>query len=212
MKKKYILALFVGVLSLGLSGCKPAITVRPVENANNSATQANVMKDADGGDEAKMSDDERVQKEAAEKEAMMKKEEVLVKTDDVGTKAAFMGTVLAGSVSPVLDFNQKDYAAALAAQKNIVLYFYANWCPLCKEEIPKFYAAFDSLKDPNLIAFRVNFKDSDTDADEVALAKQFGVPYQHTKVFVKNGVRILKSPESWDTARYLKEIAAAFNS
>ena len=42
-----------------------------------------------------------------------------------------------------------------------------------------------------------------------ALAKQFGVAYQHTKVFVKSSTRILKSPEGWDRERYLTEINKA---
>jgi thiol-disulfide isomerase/thioredoxin len=213
MKKKFILAIFFGALSLVLSGCKSEKVTIPTVNSNTSvAKTVEITEDLDGGDESKMGADEREKMEAAEKKYAMQKEEQMEKKENPGTKAAYMGAVLTGSVSPVLDFSQKDYDTALAAKKNIVLYFYASWCPLCKEEIPKLYAAFDSLKDPNLIAFRVNFKDSDTDANEEVLAKQFGVPYQHTKVFLKNGVRILKSPESWDTARYLKEIAAAFNS
>ena len=48
-----------------------------------------------------------------------------------------------------------------------------------------------------------------TDADEKNLAREFGVAYQHTKVLLKNGKRILKSPETWDKARYLKEINTA---
>lgn len=123
---------------------------------------------------------------------------------------SYQGTVLAGTVSKVLDFNKVDYDKALAAKKNIVLYFYANWCPICKREVPEFYSAFNALNAPNLIAFRVNYNDSDTDNDEVALARQFGVPYQHTKVFLKNGERVLKSPESWDKNRYLAEIKKSF--
>jgi hypothetical protein len=53
----------------------------------------------------------------------------------------------------------------------------------------------------------VNFKDDQTDVDEKALAMEFGVAYQHTKVFVKNGVKVLKAPDSWDSARYTSEIA-----
>lgn len=119
----------------------------------------------------------------------------------------FTGAVLAGSSSPLFDFKKSDYNMALASGKPIVLYFYANWCPICKEEVrDALYPAFNELTTANIIGFRVNYNDSDTDADEKVLAREFGVAYQHTKVFLKNGARTLKSPESWNKERYLKEI------
>ncbi len=120
--------------------------------------------------------------------------------------AGYIGQVLAGTSAPLLDFVKADYEQALHSNKLVVLYFYANWCPICKEEIKNIYPAFNELTTQNVIGFRVNFNDSDTDADEEALAREFGVPYQHTKVFLKNGERVLKSPETWDKARYLSEI------
>ena len=137
-----------------------------------------------------------------DKDAMMKKNDGMVK---------FSGPVLAGNTSPVVDFNQSDYAAALKSDKVVLLYFYANWCPICKAEIPKLYYAFNALTNDQVVGFRVNFNDSDTDAAEQALAREFGVAYQHTKVILKNGQRLLKSPESWDQARYANELAAAIN-
>jgi hypothetical protein len=35
-----------------------------------------------------------------------------------------------------------------------------------------------------VVALRVNYNDSDTDEDEKALAKEFGVTYQHTMFFI----------------------------
>jgi len=81
-------------------------------------------------------------------------------------------------------FNQQDYEAAKAANRPIYLFFYANWCPTCAKQEPQNVAMFNDLgsqtKYGSLVAFRVNFNDSDTDADEEALAKEFGVTYQHT--------------------------------
>lgn len=123
-------------------------------------------------------------------------------------RMAYRGTVLAGKANPLLAFAAADYEKAAASDKLIVLYFYANWCPICKAETANaLYPAFDALMGDRVIGFRVNYNDSETDADERALARKFGVAYQHTKVFVKNGTRILKSPEGWDTARYLAEIS-----
>ena len=123
-----------------------------------------------------------------------------------GTFAA-AGKVLAGTTSPYIDFNRADYEKALAENRVILLYFYANWCSICRAEQPQTFAAFNQLSNPAVVGFRVNYKDSDTDTDEVALAQQFGITYQHTKVIIKNGQRVLKAPDSWDKQRYLSEIA-----
>jgi len=119
--------------------------------------------------------------------------------------------ILAGSSSLLLDFTRSDYEEAVASGKLVVLYFYANWCPLCKEEFPKMQSVFDALLRNNVVGFRVNYKDSDTDLDEIELAKQFGIAYQHTKIFIRDGKQILKSPESWNEVRYAAEIEKAIN-
>jgi thiol-disulfide isomerase/thioredoxin len=124
------------------------------------------------------------------------------------TTSSYSGQVLAGSSAPLLVFNQADYDKAVAEGKLIVLYFYANWCPTCKAEFPSVQAAFDQLNSNKVVGFRVNFNDNETDTSEEALAREFGVPYQHTKVFVQNGNQLLKSPETWDAQRYVSEITS----
>lgn len=138
----------------------------------------------------------------------------MMKPDDTAmmrnkTAAKYSGAVLAGSSAPVVDFNAADYQAAVQSDKLVVLYFYANWCPICRLEVPQLYAAFNELSTDKVVAFRVNFNDDQTDNDERNLARQFGVPYQHTKVFLKNGAAVLKSSETWDKNRYLLEINKA---
>ena len=160
--------------------------------------------------------------ETVEKVMMEKKDEVMVESpsptpeammkdekpgDDVMMELKFSGQVLAGTSSPLLDFNKADYDKAVASGKLVALYFYANWCPLCKAEFPKMEEAFNKISDDKVVGFRVNFKDNQTDGDEEGLAKEFGVAYQHTKVFVKNGQRVLKAPESWSSAdTYISKI------
>ncbi|OGZ63685.1 MAG: hypothetical protein A3A98_00075 [Candidatus Staskawiczbacteria bacterium RIFCSPLOWO2_01_FULL_40_39] len=121
----------------------------------------------------------------------------------------YSGAILAGTSAVLLDFTKADYDAALNTDKLIVLYFYANWCPICRAEFPIMQKAFNELNTDKAVGFRVNYNDSETDNDEKNLARQFGVAYQHTKVFIKNGRRILKSPESWDNKRYHAEIGKA---
>jgi len=123
------------------------------------------------------------------------------------TMMNYSGATLAGTPAPLLDFAKADYDRALESDKLIVLYFYANWCPICKAEVAgALYPTFNELETDKVVGFRVNYNDNQTDADEKNLAREFGVAYQHTKVFVKDGIRLLKSPEGWDKARYLNEI------
>ena len=126
-----------------------------------------------------------------------------------GVLAQYTGTVLAGKSALLIDYNKTDYDAAVKSDKLVALYFTANWCPICKVELPKLYAAFNELATDKVIGFHVNYNDSETDDNERNLAWEFGVAYQHTKVFLKNGQRILKSPESWSKERHLSEISKA---
>jgi len=116
------------------------------------------------------------------------------------------GTVLAGTTTPYIEFNEADYTKANEEGKTILLYFYASWCPTCRAEQPDTLSAFDQLELDNFVGFRVKYKDGESDFEQ-ELARKFGVPYQHTKVIVQNYEMVAKSPESWDAARYLAEAA-----
>jgi len=145
-------------------------------------------------------------------EAMANKDEAMTEDksdatmEDDNKPAGFSGTILAGTSAPLIDFNQADYQKALDSGKIVLLYFYANWCPICREEVPKMESAFNQLTTDQVVGFRVNFNDNQTDDNEKSLARQFGVAYQHTKVILQAGQKILKAPDSWDTKRYLDEI------
>ncbi len=175
--------------------------------------------------------EDKAMMEQKEKDAMMEKKDGEMMKDDLMMKkdeGAMMdpsmnsgqakgetmmkhsGVMLAGKSSPLLDFTKADYEAAIKTDKLVVLYFYANWCPICKEEVKSaLYPAFNELTTDKVIGIRINYKDSDTTPDEVELARQFGVSYQHTKVFLKNGKQVLKAPDSWNKMRYLEEINKA---
>lgn len=67
-----------------------------------------------------------------------------------------------------------------------VLFFYANWCPICKPADAEFQAKMSQIPD-DIILVRVNYNDTQTDADEQALADKYGITYQHTFVLLENG-------------------------
>lgn len=113
-------------------------------------------------------------------------------------------------VSHVFEFEQAAYQEALDQGKLVVLYFYANWCPICKAEFPNMQEAFSELGNDQVIGFRVHFNDNQVTQEQKDLAREFGIAYQHTKVFVKNGEQILKAPDSWEKQRYLDEISNQF--
>jgi thioredoxin-like negative regulator of GroEL len=77
-------------------------------------------------------------------------------------------------------FERSEFEKAKAANRPILLFFYANWCPTCARQEPVNVDTFNSLNNSNVIGFRVNYNDPDTSDDEEALAKEFGVRYQHT--------------------------------
>jgi hypothetical protein len=70
-------------------------------------------------------------------DTVMKKEE--------GAMMKYTGAVLAGTAAPLLDFTKADFDSAIKSDKLVVLYFYANWCPICRAEFPMAEAAFHEL-------------------------------------------------------------------
>jgi thiol:disulfide interchange protein len=82
-------------------------------------------------------------------------------------------------------YNSQEYQLALEQEKVVMLYFTANWCPICREQEPTNMEALKSLEnDAAIIAFRVHILDSETTKETEALAEQFDVPYQHTTVII----------------------------
>ncbi len=112
---------------------------------------------------------------------------------------------LAGTTSPYQEFSQAAYEEALAANKKIFLQWYATWCPSCRAEQKIAQPYFDNLEDEDVVGFRVNFKDKDTDTDEEAITREFGVSTQSTKIFIVNGERVHKTPEHYVTSKQYED-------
>lgn len=114
-------------------------------------------------------------KMAQEKAAMAEKEATAKdKAIDGGKDEAAM---MKKEASRYVEYSKA--ALDQAADKRRVLYFYANWCPICKPADANFKA--NSSKIPaDVTVIRVNYNDSDTDQEEKDLAKKYGITYQHT--------------------------------
>ncbi len=88
-----------------------------------------------------------------------------------------------------------EYSKAVldsAAAGRRVLFFYANWCPICRPADASFKESLDEIPQ-DLTLIRVNYNDTDTDEEEKALAQKYGVTYQHTFVQIDGtGAEIVK--------------------
>ena len=114
--------------------------------------------------------------------------------------------LVGGGISRYYDWNNAMFDQAVAEGKTIYLEFSANWCPTCQSQEPHLIAGFAELNDPNVVGFKIHYKDDETTDEHTALAKQYGIAYQHTKVVLKDGKQVLKSPEAWTKDRFLEEM------
>jgi hypothetical protein len=62
------------------------------------------------------------------------------------------------------------------------------------------------MDDPDVVAFRINYQDSDTDTDEEDLARELGVSSRFTKVIFVDGDPVFNQPASWGKDDYAAEL------
>ena len=114
--------------------------------------------------------------------------------------------LIGGSASKYYDWNKTKFEHAVQEGKKIYLEFSADWCSICQKQELHLKAGFIELNDPNVVGFKINYNDDQTTPEMQALAEQYQIPYQHTKVVLKNGKQAIKSPESWTKDRFLEEM------
>ncbi|MBI3412829.1 MAG: thioredoxin family protein [Candidatus Aenigmarchaeota archaeon] len=109
-----------------------------------------------------------------------------------------------------LRFSKTAYEQSLSEGKVIHLYFYANWCPICAEERPKIFAAYNKLNYTDVVGYEVHYNDNEVTNDDLYAARLFQIPYQHTTVILnKKGAVSFKSFAAIGTERLISEIERA---
>ena len=103
------------------------------------------------------------------------------------------------------EFTKKDYDGLMNENQGALLYFYANWCPICKAQEPELLKAMNEGVSGEKVMFRVNYADSDTNQDEKDIAKAFAVTYQHTFVVVKSD-QVIEVVNGHQTSEDLKKL------
>lgn len=144
-------------------------------------------------------------KPSMEKESMMEGEWTAEEMAEMEKEhSATMSGVLSDGSSKYYDWDKAMFDKAVAEGKTVYLEFSANWCPVCKNQEPELIAGFAELNDPNVIGFKIHYKDDQSTPEHNALAQQYQIAYQHTKVILKDGKQVLKSPEAWTKDKFLE--------
>lgn len=138
---------------------------------------------------------------------MIKPDGTMIKPD--GTMIGPDGEMMEKGNVEYVPFTLAAYNQAKAEGKTIFLEFYATWCPTCQAQAPALKEGLESINSEKLVAFRVNYKDPDTDADEMALAQKYNITYQHTHIVADASENVLlRSQENWSKQDVVNKVGA----
>lgn len=115
-----------------------------------------------------------------ENSAMEKTENAIIAEGEDTTTDKSDSTMM-NSNERYAEYSPDAYQAASGNRR--VLFFYANWCPTCRPADTAFRENRSQIPE-DVVLFRVNYNDTDTDQAEKDLAAKHGITYQHTYVQV----------------------------
>ena len=115
------------------------------------------------------------------------------------------GHVLVDATTKYIDYNDADFKKAVDEGRVIYLEFSAAWCPECQRLDPIIRSSIETLNDPAVVGFKVDY---DTGKE---LERQYNVIYQHTHIILaRDGSISWKSMKSeWDDALFQQELKKA---
>ncbi len=119
----------------------------------------------------------------------------------------YIGSTLAGTTAPLLNFTPEDYQKAQIDKKNIFLIFCNQNDTVCLIEMQNAISAFNQLDLPNLIGFSLKYNSPDSSAAESQIATQYQVAAEPTKIIINSkGEKIVQSTDDWNTEKYLEQL------
>ncbi len=95
-------------------------------------------------------------------------------SDESGKMQGKIGGTMMMSSGGKVDFMGLDDARMLAAKGPTVLFFHADWCPICRADMRQIDSRLSELGDITVVV--VNYDNA------AELKKRYGVTYQHTYV------------------------------
>ena len=122
------------------------------------------------------------------------------------TKSKFDYESLPKYASRYYRYSKEAYDAAIVEGKVVYLYFYANWCPICKEARPKILDAFNSIEYLDVIGFEVHYNDNEEKDFDKEVTRNYQVPYQHTTIIAKNKEQKFRSLEALTKEEIVKQL------
>ncbi len=149
-------------------------------------------------------EEKQAEKEAMEKAGMTPEE--IEKAELTENPRMMEPGLIGGGVSRYYNWDKAMFDQAVADGKTIYLEFSADWCPACKAQEPELVAGFAELNDPDVVGFKIHYKDDASTDEHNELIQQYQIAYQHTKVVLKDGQQVLKSPEAWTKNKFLEEM------
>lgn len=134
---------------------------------------------------------------------ILEKNQIDPKTVTTGIYPTSKTISTADSETDYIAFNSQEFEKNKSKRR--VLFFYANWCTTCRPVNAEFLERANQIPG-DVVVYRVNYKDSDTDETEKALAERYKITYQHTFVQVNQDGDAIKKWNGGNLADLIKNV------
>lgn len=125
------------------------------------------------------------------------------RTDDMQKNQSLSTASEASTDSKYIEYSSGILEKTLGGRR--ILFFFANWCPTCRPVDKEISQNTDRILE-GIVIIRVNYNDDATDKEEEALAKKYGITYQHTFIEIDSGGEEVQSWNGGDLSIILSKI------